>query len=214
MVTSQACPLAKSANVGLTSHETLEQRLTWKIKCESHHTGQIYLIQLANVTEHLLWHRVLKEINPEYSLEGLMLKLKLQFWSSDGKSWLIGKDPDARKDWRQKKRAAEDEMVGWHHRLSGHEFKSKLQKIVEDRGTWHTAIHGVTKSQTSLSDWTNDDSNYDICQLHIRVCVCVMHNYCAFGIQGKLRKKQTWSENHFMQPLLTRILNVHVTWVY
>ena len=156
----------------------------------------------------------LMEINPEYSLEGLMLKLKLQFWSSDGKSWLIGKDPDARKDWRQKKRAAEDEMVGWHHRLSGHEFKSKLQKIVEDRGTWHTAIHGVTKSQTSLSDWTNDDSNYDICQLHIRVCVCVMHNYCAFGIQGKLRKKQTWSENHFMQPLLTRILNVHVTWVY
>ena len=54
VVTSQACPLAKSANMGLTSHETLEQRLTWKIKCESHHTGQIYLIQLANVTEHLL----------------------------------------------------------------------------------------------------------------------------------------------------------------
>lgn len=54
VVTSQACPLAKSANMGLTSHEILEQRLTWKIKCESHHTGQIYLIQLANVTEHLL----------------------------------------------------------------------------------------------------------------------------------------------------------------
>ena len=54
VVASQACPLAKSANMGLTSHETLEQRLTWKIKCESHHTGQIYLIQLANVTEHLL----------------------------------------------------------------------------------------------------------------------------------------------------------------
>ena len=56
---------------------------------------------------------ILKEINPEYSLEGLMLKLKLQqFWIPDAKSLLIGKDPDAGKDWRQKERmAAQDEMV-------------------------------------------------------------------------------------------------------
>ena len=45
-------------------------------------------------------------------------------WSPDAKSQLIGKDPDARKDWRQEeKRATEDEMVGWHHRLNGHEFE-------------------------------------------------------------------------------------------
>ena len=40
----------------------------------------------------------------------------------DAKSWLIGKDPDAGKDWRQEKGMTEDEMVGWHHRLDGHEF--------------------------------------------------------------------------------------------
>ena len=55
---------------------------------------------------------VLKKINPEYSLEGLMLKLKLQYLSPDSESWLIGKDPEPGKDWGQEeKRAAEDEMV-------------------------------------------------------------------------------------------------------
>ena len=46
------------------------------------------------------------------------------FWTPDAKSWLIGKDPDAGKDWRQEETGAtEDEMVGWHHRLDGHEFE-------------------------------------------------------------------------------------------
>ena len=45
------------------------------------------------------------------------------FRPPDEKSWLIRKDPDARKDWRQKKGMTEDEIVGWHHRLDGHEFE-------------------------------------------------------------------------------------------
>ena len=57
-----------------------------------------------------------KDISPEYSLEGLMLKLKLQYFSQ-----LIGKDLDAEKDWRQK-RVTEDEMVGCHHWFNGHKF--------------------------------------------------------------------------------------------
>ena len=44
-------------------------------------------------------------------------------WPPDAKNWLFGKDPDAVKDWRQEKRMAEGEMVGWHHRLDGHEFE-------------------------------------------------------------------------------------------
>ena len=55
---------------------------------------------------------ILQEISPEGSLEGLMLKLKLQLWPLDVKSWLIGKDPDAGQDWRQEeKEMTEDEMV-------------------------------------------------------------------------------------------------------
>ena len=46
------------------------------------------------------------------------------FWPPDVKNWLIGKDPDAQQDWRQEEKGTtEDEMVGWHHRLNGHEFE-------------------------------------------------------------------------------------------
>jgi len=70
---------------------------------------------------------ILKEINLEYSLERLMLKLKFQyFWPPDMKSWFNGKGPDAEKDWRQEKGVTEDEMVGWHHWLNGHEFEQTL----------------------------------------------------------------------------------------
>ena len=63
------------------------------------------------------------------------------FWPPDAKSQFIGKAPDARKDWGQKqKRVAEDEMVGWHHQLNGHEF--------EHRKAWHAAVHGITRSRT------------------------------------------------------------------
>ena len=44
-------------------------------------------------------------------------------WSPDAKNWLIGKDPDAGENWRQKKRATKDEMVGWHHQFNRHEFE-------------------------------------------------------------------------------------------
>ena len=48
-------------------------------------------------------------------------------WPPEEKSWLIGKDPDAGQDWRQEKKGeTEDEMVGWHHRLNGHEFEQTL----------------------------------------------------------------------------------------
>ena len=66
---------------------------------------------------------ILNEISTEYSLGGLMLKLKLQHWPPDVKSWLIWEDPDAGKDWRwAEKGTTEDEMVGWHHILNAHEF--------------------------------------------------------------------------------------------
>ena len=67
---------------------------------------------------------ILKEISPGYSLEGLILKLKLQYFGHliGKKSWLIGKDPDAGRDWGQEEKGAtEDEMAGWHHGLKVHE---------------------------------------------------------------------------------------------
>ena len=67
---------------------------------------------------------ILKEIKPEYSLEGLMLELKLQYFGHLMQSQLTLKDADAGKDRRQEEKGmTEDKMVGWHHQLSEHEFE-------------------------------------------------------------------------------------------
>ena len=68
-------------------------------------------------------------------------------WPPDEKNWLIRKDPDAGKDWRQEEKGmAEDEMVGWHYQLNGHEFEQTLGDG-KRQGS-------LAKSQTWLSDWT------------------------------------------------------------
>ena len=70
-------------------------------------------------------------------------------WPPDAKSQLTGKDPDAGKDWGQEKRATEDEMVGWHHWLSEHEFELTPR---ESEGQWSLACcnpWGCKKSDTT-----------------------------------------------------------------
>ena len=75
-------------------------------------------------------------------------------WPQDVKSRLIGKDPGAGKNWgREEKGTTEDEMVGWHLQLDGHECEQALESVM-DREAWHVAFHGVAKSRTGLNDWT------------------------------------------------------------
>ena len=96
---------------------------------------------------------VLKEIGPEYSLEGLMLKLK-PLWPHDAKNWLIWKNPDARKDWRQEEKGTtEDEMVGWHNQLNGHEFEQALGVGDGQESLVCCNPRGGKESDT-MSDWT------------------------------------------------------------
>ena len=92
-----------------------------------------WIVVLEKTLESPLDSTEIKPVNPKENqpwvfigrtdAEGEAPKL----WPPDAKSQLIGKDPDAGKDWRQKeKQVTEDEMVGWHHRLSGHEFEQTL----------------------------------------------------------------------------------------
>ena len=75
-------------------------------------------------------------------------------WPPDGKSWLICKDPDAGKDWEQEEKGTtEDEIVGWHHWLSGRGFGWSLG-VGDGQEAWYAAVHVALKRQTRLSDWT------------------------------------------------------------
>ena len=98
---------------------------------------------------------ILKEISPEYSLEELMLKLKLQYfghlmWRADSfeKTLMLGKIEGGRRSWRQRMR--------WLDGITDTMDMSlrRLQEMVIDRKAWHAAVHEVTEIQTWLSDWT------------------------------------------------------------
>jgi len=76
------------------------------------------------------------------------------------KNWLIGKDPDAEKDWKQKEKGvAEDD----HNPDPMDMISSKLREIVEDGQAWCAAVHGVTKSQTRLNNNNNNTADLQCC---------------------------------------------------
>ena len=134
---------------------------SWSIKKAEHWRVEAYKLWCWKRLFRFPWtlrrsnQSILKETNPEYSLEGLMLKLKLQYFghlmqtaNSLENTLMLGKIQGQRRTGWQRMRWLDSITKSMDMNLS------KLQEIMKDRDIWRATVHGIAKSQTQLSDWT------------------------------------------------------------
>ena len=141
-------PIVKSNNHSLSSVFTTKVHLvkamvfpvvmygceSWTIKkAERQRTDAFWTVVLEKTLESPLDCKEIKPVNPEGNQSWIFIgRTDAEaeapiLWPPDVKNWFIGKDPDAGQDWRQEEKGTkEDEMVGWHHQLNGHEFEQAL----------------------------------------------------------------------------------------
>ena len=105
---------------------------SWPIKKAEHQRIDAFVLVLEKTLESPLDCKEIQPVNPKGNQSWIFIgRTDAEaetpiLWPPDVKNWLIGKDTDSGQDWRQEKRTPEDEMVGWHHGIDGHEFEHAL----------------------------------------------------------------------------------------
>ena len=163
------------ANKGLSSQSygfSNSHVWMWELDCEESwapKNGCFWTVVLEKTLESPLDYKEIQPVHPKGDQSWVFIgRTDAEaetpiLWPPDAKKWLIGKDPDAGKDWGQEEKGTtEDEMFGWHH----HDMSlSKPGELVMDGEAWCPAVHRVAKSQTQLN-WTE----YLICTFLIGSC--------------------------------------------
>ena len=124
-----------------------------------------WMAVLEKTLESPLDIRKIKPVNPKgnqpWLVIGRTVTEALILWPHDARNQLIGKDPDAGKDWRQKEKG--QQRMRWLDSITDSVDinLSKLQELVEDRGAWCATLHGVAKNETRPSNWTTTMTHYN-----------------------------------------------------
>ena len=133
---------------------------SWTIKKTAPKNWCFWTAVLEKTLESLLDSKEIKTVNHKGNKSWIFIGRSdaeaeaLILWPSDAKSWLIRKDPDAGKDWRQEEKGmTEDKMVGWHHWLNGHEFEQALE-VDDGQGSLACCSTWGSKESTWLGKWT------------------------------------------------------------
>ena len=132
----------------------LDHRESWMLK-----NCCFWTVVLEQTLESPLGCKEIKPVHPQRNQSWIFIGRTdaeaeaLILWPPDAKNWLIGKDPDAGKDWgREEKGMTEDEILGWHHQLDGHEFE-QAPGVGDGQGGL-ACYSAWGHSQTWLTDWT------------------------------------------------------------
>ena len=127
---------------------------------------------------------IIKEISAECSLEGLVLKVFPILWPPDAKSWLIWKDPDVGKDWRQEQKGmTEEEMVVWHHRPDGHEFE-QAAGVGDGQGSLASCSPWGFK-ELDTPEWLNFSTSlmpHSSCQISKRTLFLIQRKFSSLHV--------------------------------
>ena len=118
-----------------------------------------WTVVFENTLESPLDCKEIKPVNPKWNQPWILLRRidteaeASIIWPPDVKNWLIGKDPDAGKDWRREKGMTEDEVVGWHHWLNGHEFEQALG-VGDGQGSL-ACCNPWGRKELDMTEWLN-----------------------------------------------------------